>query len=183
LNEYALEPRAAQRGQHAADPFVHAAHHRGIGAERAAARHRSDAVVRVIDRLVSGSFPRRVRRRVVQAQIKRLRALARNELRGAIAEQVGQVGIRRDAPVVFPQIGKRVFAGIGRDVREVIERAAQAAEELVEAVPVRSVFGPPTEVPLADQRRFIPGRAKAGRDRRLRGGQANGRRACGQRLL
>ena len=136
----ALEPRAPQRGEHAADTVVHAAHHRGVSAERAAVRHRArrrDPCDR--RRAVGRPFPRRVRRRVVQAQSRTasLRC-ARDVLDGAIAEQVRQVAVGRDARLVLPEIRQRVFARVGRDVREVVERAAQAAEELVEAVAVRA---------------------------------------------
>jgi hypothetical protein len=65
------------------------------------------------------------------------------------------------------------FAG-GCPMGEVIDRAAQNAVELVEAVPDGSVFGEKAQVPLADQRGLVPSQLKAGCHGGMLGWQADG---------
>ncbi len=53
----AVAPGALQRGQDAADPRVHALHHRPVDRQRSAVGHRSRTVRRVADGFVLGAFP------------------------------------------------------------------------------------------------------------------------------
>ena len=68
-------------------------------------------------------------------------------------------------------------------MREVIERTAQRAEELVEAVARGVKLGLPAEVPLADQRGRIARRAQLRRYRGVAGRNADFGRLTAQRLF
>src|SRR5205814_7721727 len=57
------------------------------------------------------------------------------------------------------------------------------AEELVDPVPDRIELGPPSQMPLADQRRAVTGRAQLRRDRRMTGGDPHFGRAVREWLL
>jgi len=72
---------------------------------------------------------------------------------------------------------------VGRFVREVIDRAAQHSEELVEAVARWIELGFPTEVPLADQRGLVARAAQQRRDRRMSVRDPDLRRSPAERLL
>ena len=124
--------------------------------------HRPNAVLVVRDAGIARPFPRRVRRRVVQAQVERLARAPRDVLHRALGEEIGEISARgrraRCSPKDPAELPAVDAARIRRDVREVVERAAQAAEELVETVPIRMKLGTPAEMPLADQRGFVAGR-------------------------
>ena len=89
---------------------------------------------------------------------------------GALRQQVGHVAglVHRDVSLVEVE-----FAG-GFAMGEVIDRAAQNAVELVEAVPDGAVLGEKAEVPLADQRGLVPSQLKAGCHGGVLGWQADG---------
>ena len=55
-----------------------------IDLQRAARHHRTGTVRRVADRLVLGSLPRRMRRRVLKAEKERLRVRPRDHLHGLV---------------------------------------------------------------------------------------------------
>ena len=131
-------------------------HHRAENLERTAGGHRPRPVRRVSDRFVFRPFPRRVRRRVLQAEEERLRVLAPDDLDRLVAQQVCQVADAFDGREVLPEISSAALGGttcvhVSRAMREVVDGAAQHTEELVEPVTVWSELRPPAEMPFADE--------------------------------
>jgi hypothetical protein len=112
---------------------------------------------------VARPFPRPVRRRVVEAQVKWPVVAPSDELGRAVGEQVGHVPNPLGGDVVLPE----VWLSRTADVREVIHAAAVNAEELVEPVAVGRELRHEAEVPLADERGAIPGALEQGRERRM----------------
>jgi hypothetical protein len=101
-------------------------------------------------------FPWRVRRVVLQAQEKGLRARAADDLHRFVREQIGEIAGPIDRGQVQPEVGRAVrraqgAPSIGRSVREIVRSTAEHSEKLVEAMPVRAEFRLPAQVPLADQ--------------------------------
>ena len=77
-------------------------------AERAAFDHRAGPMRRVAEALVFGPFPRRMRRRVVQAQIERPGAAPRDDLDRFVRQQIRQIAGAPDRLQVLPQIAPAV---------------------------------------------------------------------------
>ncbi len=175
-----FEPCAAQRLQHATNASVHALHHGCVNLQRAAIHHRTLAVAGVPDGLVFGAFPRRMRRRVMETEIKRLVASPRDEGSGALRQQLREISDTLHRLKVFPKVGS---AGVARLVCEVVTRAAQDAEELFEPVTIWSELRFPSEMPLANERRVVTVVLQQRGDRRVVCGKALVEIATSQRLV
>ncbi len=89
-------------------------------------------------------------------------------VRGVLAEQVRHVTHFVDAHVAIPQIRFRVRRATQR-VSEVVGAAAANAPEVLVAVLERAVLVEGAEVPFADQRGLVTGRAQLCRQRGLAG--------------
>ena len=144
---------------------------------------------RVADRLVLGPFPRRMRRGVLKAEKERFRMRPRDHLHRLVREQVGEIADAFYGREVLPEIraaaaGRGAAGRIGRLVREVVDGAAQDAEELVEPVAVGTELRLPAEMPLPDERRVVAVRFEQRCDRRMLRRQSDVRRGARfQRLL
>ena len=152
----ARDPAILERPLHAPDLVVHRGDHAAVGLLRAAVPVDQVAAAQALGlRLVARRLPRPVGRAEVQAEQERPAGpgVVADHLHRAVAEQVGRVAFRRDLLVLLPEIRGAAPAG----VPVVVDRAAAIAVEVVVAALMRAEIRQTAQMPLADQRRAVPG--------------------------
>src|SRR5262249_41968884 len=126
------------------------------------------------------ALPRPVRRVEMQADEERLAAarVAVDRVDRAGAEQLGHISDLMNLHVLIPEV--MLLTRVA--VRVVVDGAAAEAEEMVVSALERPELRQETEVPLADERRAVPGGAQQRRQGRVLGRETYVR-VAGERLL